>query len=111
MLCTIAGFVGLFFLPLDTPWLARIAVALGIGCTGALSLMRFAKVVADERLWQHVRHLPARIHIEQQDERIVCFFERIDGEPGVLTLPEGYDPREDEGRHLFELLGVERESE
>ena len=107
LLCTIAGFVALFFLPMDTPLLARFALALGIGATGGMALLRFTRVLFDERLWRQVRHLPAKLHIEQQDDgAIVCFFERLDGEPGVLTLPEDYDPREDEGRHLFELLGV-----
>jgi len=105
--CTIAGFVGLFFLPHDVALWVRLVLSLGIGSTGGYALTKMMRAIADERIWKQVRHLPAKLHIEGQDDgSIVCFFERVDGEPGVLTLPENYDPREDEGRHLFELLGV-----
>jgi hypothetical protein len=105
--CTVAGFVGLFFLPRDTPLAARFAVALGIGACGALALMRFMQVVRDEHLWRMCRHLPRSISIDRQlDGTMVAFVETLEGEPKVLELPDDYDPREDEGRRLFELLGV-----
>lgn len=108
VLCSIAGFVALFFLPEQTALWARFSIALAIGAIGGIAMTRLTRVILDERLWRMCRHLPRRLQIEQQsDGSLVCFFERLDGEPGVFTLPEGYDPREDEGRQLFELLGIE----
>jgi hypothetical protein len=105
--CSIAGFVALFFLPLDTALWARFMLALGIGATSAIALQRFMQLLFDERLWRMVRHLPRSIQIERQtDGSMIAFVERLDGEPRLVTLPEGYDPNDDEGRHLFELLGV-----
>jgi len=106
--CVVAGFVGLFFLPPDTPLAARFAVALSIGACGALGFMRFAKVLADERLWRWCRHLPCSISLEKQlDGTTIAFVQTIDGEPKIATLPDDYDPHEDGPERLFELLGIE----
>ena len=107
--CSIAGFVALFFLPLDTNLVARFAIAMGIGSAFAIALLRFMNVVRDARLWRACRHLPRTIDFTQDDDgHFVAFVQALDGDVRALELPEGYDPREDEGRLLFDLLELER---
>jgi hypothetical protein len=97
--------VALYFLPHDTAFWDRMLLAVSVGLLAGMAFAQFLRTLRRQRDWRLVRHLPAKIQMERQDDgRIVAFVETLDGEPLVLTLPEGYDPREDNGRHLLELL-------
>lgn len=97
--------VSLYFLPHDTALWDRMVLAFTVGVLSGMALFRFTRTLHEQRFWQSARHLPKSIQVEQQDDgSIVAFVETLDGEPRIVTLPEGYDPREDEGRRLFELL-------
>lgn len=101
----IAAQVCMWFLPHDYSWWQRIILAVCVGLLCGSALAQFSRVVQDERMWRAMRHLPVTIGVEEQEDGTrIAFVTQVDGSPRLLTLPEGYDPREDDGRRLLELL-------
>lgn len=104
----LAGFgaqVCVWLLPRSTPAELRIGLGASLGLLFGSAFIHLMQVAQRERLWRACRQLPASITVEQQDDgTIVAFVTRVDGEPAIVTLPEGYDPREDGGKQMMELI-------